>query len=436
MTKIQNLAAATASAVLLLAACGGGDGGGDGGGGSGSETLRVWFPGNLSDEITWVQETLVPAFEEENPNVSVEVEFVDWPDLSTRLSTAFAGGTTPDVFGHGNAAAAGFLDAGRIEPLDGYVDEMDSKDRDDLIFMGDGVVDGKQAIMPLRGFGYVLAYRTDLFDEVGLDADKPPETWEDLRSAAEELTVAEGDRIERAGVIMPADNPGSMSQAFGSALFQAGGSFLSEDGSEITWNQPEGVAALDYLAGLYQGPEPVATGLNEATSGAGAQHPLATGRAAMAVLDDATLRTIYEQAPDVAENIAVAPMMHREESAAFGGAGNGMFISADSKLKNEAWSFIEFLLRTENVKDYTLTVGGIPARASLADDPDLAEVPYLKPFMDQAEYFRGNPNVPPWTQLRDVLSLEIEKALQGKAEPADALDAAAEEAGKLLDGDS
>ena len=335
-----------------------------------STNLTVWFPGNLASEIEWVNDTVVPEFEESHDGVTVEVEFVDWGDLSTRLSTAFAGGTAPDVFGHGNAAAAGFADAGRVLNLDEYIASLDDAEREDMVLLDHGKVDGSQYIVPLRGFGQLLAYRTDLLDEAGID--EAPANWADLREAAEQLTVRDGDQITRSGVIITADNPTSMSQAFGSALFQNDGDFLSEDGTEVTWDSTEAVEALEFLVGLYNGDKAVATGLNEPTSGSGAQHPLVTGRAAMAFIDDATLKTIYEQAPDVAENIAVAPPLEEQVQASFGGAGNGLFISADSAAPDEAWEFIEFLTSKEKAKEYVQVVGGIPARASLADDPDLA----------------------------------------------------------------
>ncbi|WP_066941844.1 ABC transporter substrate-binding protein [Microtetraspora fusca] len=420
--------AAALVAVTVLSACGTG-----GGAGSGADagTLRVWFPGNLSEEIAWVNEKLVPAFKAEH-GVDVQVEFVDWANLATRLSTAFAGGTAPDVFGHGNAAAAGYAANNRVIALDEYLAKMPADDVADLTFLDQGKVNGKQVIMPLRGFGHLLAYRADLVKEAGLDPDSPPRTWQELRSAADRLVVRKSGSITRSGVIVPADDPTSMSQAFGSFLFQAGGAFLDESGTTITWNSEAGKRALGFLVDLYNGPQAVSTGLGEATSGAGAQHPLVTGRAAMAVITEATLKSIHEQAPDVAAQIKVAPPLKDAVAASFGGAGNGLFISADSKHKDQAWEFIEFLLKPANAKAYVQAVGGIPARASLASDPDLAAKPYIKPYMDAASQFRGNPNVETWTQQRDALSAEIEAALRGKAPAGEALDRAAAKATALL----
>ncbi|MGW0803264.1 ABC transporter substrate-binding protein [Nonomuraea sp. NPDC002799] len=417
-------------AALVLSGCGGGTAAGNGGSGDDASTLRVWFPGNLAEEVSWVNEKLVPAFEAEH-KVDVQVEFVDWANLATRLSTAFAGGTAPDIFGHGNAAAAGYAANNRVIALDDYLAKMPAADVKDLTFLDQGKVGGKQIIMPLRGFGHLLAYRTDLFQEAGLDPAAPPATWQDLRSAADRLVVRDGDKITRSGVIFPADDPTSMSQAFGSFLFQAGGTFVDESGTKVTWNSEAGKRALGFLADFYNGPKAVSTGLGEATSGAGAQHPLVTGRAAMAVIDEATLKSIHEQSPDVAAKIKLAPPLKDTTAASFGGAGNGLFISADSSHKDQAWEFIEYLLKPANAKAYVQAVGGIPARASLAADPELSAQPYIKPYMDAAAQFRGNPNVETWTQQREVLAKEIEAALRGKTSAGEALDHSAAEAAGL-----
>ncbi|MGC0252458.1 extracellular solute-binding protein [Pseudactinotalea sp. Z1748] len=412
---------------LAISACGSG---GTGEGGS-TDTLRVWFPGNHAEEMALINDELVPIFEEEH-DLNVEVEFIDWGDLAARLSTGFAGGTTPDVFGHGNAAAAGYAAEDRVIALDGYLEQLPEEEVADFTFLDQGVVDDEHIIMPLRGFGHLLAYRADLFEEAGLDPAAAPGDWAELRSAAEALTERDGQTITRAGIVMSTQDTTSMTQAYGNFLFQAGGAFLAEDNATVTWDSEEGVAALEFLVDLYVGEDAVASGLGEATTNAGAQHPLVTGRAAMAVLDEATLKTIHEQAPEVAEDIVVAAPIAEAQSAAFGGAGNGLFISADSSMQDEAWEFIQFLLEPENAKAYVETVGGIPARASLADDPELTEVPYIAPYMAAAEEFQGNPNVELWTQIRDVLGNEVEAALHGVTPPAEALNAAAAEANALL----
>lgn len=48
-------------------------------------------------------------------------------------------------------------------------------------------VDGKVYGIPRTGYSMGLIYNKKLFTEAGLDPEKPPATWEELRAAAEKI---------------------------------------------------------------------------------------------------------------------------------------------------------------------------------------------------------------------------------------------------------
>src|SRR5690606_28408494 len=77
--------------ALGMGACasGSGDEGGD-------VTLRFSFWG--SNERADRMQEAVDIFEEENPGIVVEPDFVDWSGYWDRLATGVAGGDVPDVF--------------------------------------------------------------------------------------------------------------------------------------------------------------------------------------------------------------------------------------------------------------------------------------------------------------------------------------------------
>ncbi len=77
--------------------------------GFGKTNITVWFAGT-SDQLTIaMDDDLIPAFEKVNPDLKLVVEYIPWGELSTKLTTAFAGGIGPDIFMHGQAAIAGFV---------------------------------------------------------------------------------------------------------------------------------------------------------------------------------------------------------------------------------------------------------------------------------------------------------------------------------------
>jgi multiple sugar transport system substrate-binding protein len=121
--------AATLVGALVLAGCGRTDGQtGDEGGGGGEAiddspatgTVQVWAMGNEGE----VLDELAAQFEEENPDVTIEVTAVPWESAHDRIATAIAGGETPDVTMLGTTWVGEFAATGAFEPTpDGLVDE-------------------------------------------------------------------------------------------------------------------------------------------------------------------------------------------------------------------------------------------------------------------------------------------------------------------------
>jgi multiple sugar transport system substrate-binding protein len=416
--------------LLVLTACGG-----TGIGQSGKTKLKIWFAGNTAPEITFMTKTLVPAFEKAHSNLQLDLQYIDWGNLSPKLNSAFAGNLAPDVFMHGPAATAGFVEADRVLPLDTYISHLDEQTRNDFGSLLDGGLVGSHRYMiPLSGQGLLFAYRTDYFQQAGLDPAHPPTKWEDFLAAAQKLTQREGGKITRAGVIMNTKGY-NIQQAYNAFLFPAGGELLSADNKTAAWNNAAGVKALQYLIDLYRSPNAVATG-QDIDYGAlpAAQQPLLTGQAAMQLVVPAQLGNMQQANPAVFKNIAVMPPLEDEKTVGFGGAGPGLFINKDSKHPDDAWSFIKYMMETETLKQYCSAAGTVPPRASFLNSDLVQQRPYLKTFIASFNQLKGNPNVPTWVALRDILARYLSQAVAGQSSAKDALDAAANEANKVIAG--
>ncbi len=79
-----------------------------------------------------------------------------------------------------------------------------------------------------------LIYNRELFEQVGLDPDRPPATWDEVRAAARKI-AALGD-----GVVGYADysaqNQGGWH--FTAELYSQGGDVVSADGTKATVDTP------------------------------------------------------------------------------------------------------------------------------------------------------------------------------------------------------
>ena len=103
MKKSLRLSAAVAlaaTASLTLASCGfggGSDGGGDAGG---STTLDLLVP-SYSDNTQGLWEDVIAGFEDENPDISVNLEVQSWDNLESVIATKIQGGEAPDIYNGG-----------------------------------------------------------------------------------------------------------------------------------------------------------------------------------------------------------------------------------------------------------------------------------------------------------------------------------------------
>lgn len=394
--------------------------------------LSVWFPGTNPAEIDLVTKKIVPAFEKET-GAKVSVTYVDWSNISPKLNAAFAAGTAPDVFGHGPAAAADFVANGRLEPLTKDVASLSKHEKADTeaAFSG-GKVNGTQYLIPLSMTGNLLMYNADDFKAAGLDPNRPPTTWEAIRSDAEKLTKKENGRIVRSGLLLPSNTIGR-EQSFSTLLFAAGGSLVNKQGTRATFDSSAGVKALDFMHSLYAGPDPVSANLGaDYASAPIAQQPLVLGTAAMTMLPSTTMQQIVAANPGKDFRVLQPASLASGHAAAFGGSGPGLMINADSKQKALAWQFIKYMISPSVSAEYTQGIGAIPIHASALSTPYVKSSEVLKAFLKASPDFVANPNIGGWVQVRDQLDKQVEQALNGVSSAKDALKTAASASDPIL----
>jgi multiple sugar transport system substrate-binding protein len=186
--------ATAATLVLALTACGsGGSGGGDAASPDGPVTLTL---AGWSLSTTPEFQALADAYQEANPDVTVEVkEYPAGNDYATAMTADLAAGTAPDIYILKNlkdfvtySAGSQLLDvsdvAAELDPATGGLDAYEAED-------------GKTYAVPYRQDSWVLYYDKDLFAKAGVAEPDGSWTWDDYDKAARDLTTAlEGDGVQ------------------------------------------------------------------------------------------------------------------------------------------------------------------------------------------------------------------------------------------------
>ena len=215
MRKKLALAAAAGLVVsaMALSACSGGTGssesaaggassqaaGGEEAGGAEEASddalhLTFYYPVNVGGSAAALIEQICADFNAENPDIVVEPVYTgNYDDTVTKIQTAIQGGTPPDVFVSLATQRFTMASTGMAMPLDDLIAADGEEGQayiDDFLdgFMLDSYVDGQIYSIPFQRSTMVLFYNKDAFEEVGLDPEDPPETWEEVVEYGQKLT--------------------------------------------------------------------------------------------------------------------------------------------------------------------------------------------------------------------------------------------------------
>lgn len=412
----NHLTGAAAIAVAALAAVGLTGCGAASGSSDGKTTITYSnFISNNGNEKNLA--TIVSAFEAENPDITVNVTTTDYANYFTKLQTDLSAGTQADVFditpdiypnlqADGVLAALSGVDASayRTSVLETYS------------------TDGTQYGLPTSFSNVVLFYNKDLFDKAGLAYPTDSWTWADEEAAAKKLT-------DTAAGVWGDYQPISYNEYY-KTVAQAGGSFLSNDGTSAAFDSAAGKRAADWLTGK-----------------SGVTMPSAADGAGTADFDSNLFKAgklamwhtgiwMFGGLADVpfGWDIAVEPGDTQKASATF---SNAVAVSNDAKNKEAAQKFATYLSSSKTMVDVRLESGWeLPA---ISDETLLQ--PYLtagKPenrqaVFDSLEHIAVAPVLGTNGQkIQDVVTNALGEIAAGRATTADTVPATATQVSGLL----
>lgn len=322
-----------------------------------------------------------------------------------------------------------FEDSGYYEPLDEYfASASESFAADDFgsASIGSMYVNDTLVAIPMNVEGPVMYYRTDLFEQAGVEV---PETVEELMEVAATLEgTSDGSWVP----VTLRGQADALAYTFG-AFFHADGLEWTTDGVP-NFDDPRAVTAIDQYATLARdfGPDGVINySFNESTN------LFAAGGAAIELESSNLLPTIVN--PDTSTVIdvtGVAPMP--------GGEGAilswGLAISPFSEHKDAAWEFVEWATSPE-VQLEMAKLGIAPPRDSIFEDPEYQatlDTPLLQQWRDTLLFVlsNGNPEVGPVgfqaPAMRKVIGDGVGSVILGQATAEEAANAIQEQLNPLL----
>jgi len=238
---IRKILALLVTLTFVLSACGGKTG--TTGGGLVTITFSAW--GAPEELAVWNQ--IVADFEAANTNIKVNVEVSDWGAYWDKLKTQLAASTPPDIFAMDAPLFLDYQSRGVLLNLQPYVDQNPDmlKDVYPQTLSAYQTSDGYYGL-PRDFQTIVLFYNKDMFDAAGLAYPTSDWTWEDLRTAAKQLTKdTSGDgKIDQYGFVF---DQWDMEPGWSEAIWAYGGDIVNADHTKTLIGDPAARQAWQLL---------------------------------------------------------------------------------------------------------------------------------------------------------------------------------------------
>lgn len=418
--------------AVLLTGCGTGDDGSESG-------VELVFWHSLISSATPALDTLVSEFEAAHPHIRVRTQYVPSGNAFVqKLVSAVYSGNAPDVAWN-YARFEELAQADAIYSLDEWEgsDAVPDATWEDVFPPLRQLASwrGTRYGVPFEATSLALLYNKDLFRAAGLDPERPPRTWDELRTYVRRLTVDEDADgwPEQVGFLVPIHPASSaldgwMVWQWQPFLWQAGGALMDTAQTQVLFDREAGIEALAFWKELYEG-----QGLHRFASEG--ETAFASQQAAM-ILDGPWNLHRY---PDLLADIdwGIAPLPAGPVRRATNVSGEFLVVFKQTEHPEAAWTFVRWMLRPEVQARWAMQTGYLPVRRSVLEREDfqqyLAARPNYRVYVEALEYGRAQrPIDVHGARIIRHVAEAVEQATVGEQQPELVLRRAAEKANRLL----
>lgn len=353
---------------------------------SGKINLTFWH--SMSEANGKAVEALVNDFNASQDEIYVNAEYQGkYDDVKTKMSAALQSGKDqlPDVVQMYDIGTKYMVDSGLVVPVE---DMFETTDYDPETIMGIVrsyyTVNDKQYSMPLNVSTPLLYYNKDAFKKAGLDPDKAPKTWEEVK--------ADAKAIQESGACRFGFAQATYGWFFEQEIATLGEDYGDHDNgrsdniTKVLWNE-NGTAKkimdnwLDLTNSGYAG--------NYGQAASDTQTAFFAGQVGMIIDSTAILRNAmnnseFEIGTGYFPRFSDAP---EDGGVIIGGGSLWMMDTGDKEKQQAAWKFLEFTTKAEEQSKFMQGTGYFASNEAAYDLPEtksyLEEYPGFEMAIDQ-----------------------------------------------------
>ncbi|CAM2006048.1 extracellular solute-binding protein [Acanthopleuribacter pedis] len=364
--------------------------------------LVVWHAYRGAEKEAF--QAVVDQFSKQSDGITVKTLAVPYDAYADKITAAVPRGKGPDVFIFAQDRLGGWIEAGNtVEPIDFYVDdEMRARFLDrtlDALTYRD-IVYG----LPLNFKCIALIYNKKMIDA-------PPKTSSELVALAKKHTNAAAGQYGLAYSYSDFFFHAALMNGFGGGVFAPG--------PKPTLNRAENVKSIELILKWYKQdgivPAEPSTALITSLFNKGKAAMIFNGPWFLGEIDSSI---DYALAPlptlDEAGGTPMKPWMTIE----------GVYVSAPSKNKDEAFDLVNYLTSLEAGKVMALQGRQLPANKAVYAIDEVKKDPVMQAFVAQSKVAVPMPNLAEMSMFWSPATTAMNTIIRGTATPKAALDKA------------
>lgn len=351
-------------------------------------------------------EDMVDAYVEEHPNVSIEVQTVNWDEYWTKLEAAATSKSLPDVFWMHTNEFMKYASSERLADLTDLYDNSDYYyDNFPEGLVNNVTYDGKIYGVPKDWDTIALAYNVDLFEQAGIPFPDDTWTWETVIENAQKIKESTGEW----GFLAPLDDQ----SGYLNLVKQAGGYIIDEDDKKSGFTDPATKKGIETWISLQK--DYAFSPDQETFAETDAGSLFVAGKGAMLLLGSWNVAPYLRDYPDLNWDVAVIPKM----SDPISGDGRGTIYNglsyatgSDNKNLDTVKDFLKFLGTEEAMIIQGKSGAAIPAYNGTAkywieSFGDKVNVQVYEDMMEYGEQLYNAKTKAQWNQKVHDTLLEV-----------------------------
>lgn len=382
-------------------------------------------------------------FEAEHPHIHIELDYVSYGEKETKYTTEIEAGMGPDVFHLHGYSLKSFIEKGYLYDITPFIEAEGGDDflkpwyTQTLALMQDG--EGKFYAMPGDFMSMVLFYNKNLYEEAGLDPNKPPTTWDEFLEYAEALTRdRDGDgQLDTWGFgTIGAVDPG-FELRFTPVLFSHGGDYLTADNKCSALNSDEAKEAFKFFVELVTMHEVVPPGVTAQNPGTVRQQ-MANEQIAMLLGSGWTVPIVAGINPDLnaVEVLEAAPVPVKaglEPEFSTTAWISTWMINRNTKHPEEAWELVKFITSKEMEQKWFDDANVLSSRQDVSGEYEpLLSNKFAAVIAAELAHAKFVPQLKEWPQIIEAVNTAVQEGVTVTKPPEQALEDAYDRINEIL----